>query len=115
MRLSGHSGRVFDKEKKKDGQLDGTLIPVDFVKAGPVRAGNFYSVLICAMPAGVILTCVIDCCHGGSVVDLPYRFTAGDDQTENQSISVIRLIGSDRDDGYREKGSLTLHPGQRAQ
>jgi hypothetical protein len=59
-----------------------TLIPVDVAKSGPIQADELYNVLFCAMPAGVTLTCVMDCCHGGSVIDLPYHFIADSDRRE---------------------------------
>jgi hypothetical protein len=67
---SGHGGRL--KRDDEDGN-DETLIPVDFEKAGQIRDRDVLKALIHPMPAGVTMTCLIDCCHGGTVLDLPYR------------------------------------------
>ncbi|CAM9590977.1 unnamed protein product [Chrysoparadoxa australica] len=73
---SGHGGSVKDQgTDEKDGK-DETLIPVDYQKTGQVRDDAIFRELVERVPAGVTLTVLMDCCHSGSILDLPYMFKA---------------------------------------
>mmetsp|Transcript_22828 Transcript_22828/g.25979 ORF Transcript_22828/g.25979 Transcript_22828/m.25979 type:complete len:336 (+) Transcript_22828:172-1179(+) len=73
---SGHGGRVRDLNGDEDDGFDETLIPVDFKRAGQIVDDDLCKELVKAMPRGVLVTSLMDCCHSGTVLDLPYRFTA---------------------------------------
>jgi hypothetical protein len=76
---SGHGGRVKDVSGDEDDGYDETLIPVDFQQSGQIVDDDLLRELVRAMPKGVLMTAVMDCCHSGTVWDLPYRFTADGD------------------------------------
>ena len=47
------------------------------------------------MPAGTALTCLMDCCHSGTVLDLPYNFVADGEHYEmeaNPDFPFLRLV-----------------------
>jgi metacaspase-1 len=49
--------------------------------------------LVKPMKAGVHVTVLMDCCHSGTALDLPYRFSADDSQMRiNQSFSMDGLM-----------------------
>lgn len=51
-------------------------MPLDYESAGQIRDDDLYLTLVGKMPRDVQLTCVMDCCHSGTVLDLPYTFVA---------------------------------------
>ncbi|KAL3895074.1 MAG: hypothetical protein SGARI_007557, partial [Bacillariaceae sp.] len=79
---SGHGGRMEDDNGDEEDGYDETLIPVDYTRSGQIRDDVVFNELVAAMPAGVTMTCLMDCCHSGSVLDLPYVFKADGEQTE---------------------------------
>lgn len=79
---SGHGGRVRDTSGDEDDGYDETLIPVDFERAGQITDDELFQNLVKPMPKGVLMTSLMDCCHSGTVLDLPYRFTADGDVME---------------------------------
>lgn len=76
---SGHGGRVVDTSGDEDDGYDETLIPVDFKRAGQITDDELFAKLVKPLPKGVLMTSLMDCCHSGTVLDLPYRFTADGD------------------------------------
>mmetsp|Transcript_29561 Transcript_29561/g.35154 ORF Transcript_29561/g.35154 Transcript_29561/m.35154 type:complete len:316 (+) Transcript_29561:196-1143(+) len=89
----GHGGRV---QNKADG-FDGTLIPIDFRTSGHISGDDILQELIKPMPSGAFVTYLMDCCHSGTVLNLPYRFTAdGDDAVRierDKNIDFDNLLG----------------------
>lgn len=53
-----------------------TLIPVDFQRAGQILDDDLYTHLVKKTQAGVTVTVLMDCCHSGSALDLPYEINA---------------------------------------
>ncbi|KAL3904128.1 MAG: hypothetical protein SGPRY_011406, partial [Prymnesium sp.] len=73
---SGHGGSVRDENgDEKDGK-DETLIPVDYQERGQLTDDVILSQLVLEVPRDATLTVVIDACHSGTVLDLPYTLIA---------------------------------------
>ena len=76
-RPSGHGGLLMPEQnflKNKNNDYDQTLIPLDHKRAGQIRDFSLFNHFVKPMAAGVTVTCIMDCCHSGSVLDLPYSF-----------------------------------------
>lgn len=96
LHYSGHGGKVRDDDGDEEDGYDETLIPVDYQSAGQIRDDDVFTTLVGAMPAGVTLTCLMDCCHSGSILDLPFKFVA-DGESEgmsfDESFDFGKLLG----------------------
>lgn len=90
---SGHGGRLEDQDGDEEDGYDETLIPVDFQSAGQIRDDDLLKYLVKPMKEGVLVTCLMDCCHSGTVLDLPYNFIA-----DGEHVSMEKNDGFDLGD-----------------
>lgn len=73
---SGHGGRQRDADGDEEDGYDETLIPVDFKSAGQIVDDDLYAHLVLKMREGVAVVALMDCCHSGTALDLPYNINA---------------------------------------
>jgi hypothetical protein len=71
---SGHGGSVPDKDNDELDRRDETIIPLDYLKMGQMTDDELRVRLIDKLPPGVKLTCLFDCCHAGTILDLKYGY-----------------------------------------
>lgn len=71
---SGHGGSQRDDSGDEVDGKDETICPVDYAKAGVIVDDDLHAMLVAGLPEGVRLTAIMDCCHSGSVFDLPYSY-----------------------------------------
>jgi len=83
---SGHGGYVTDDSgDEKDGR-DETLVPLDFKSAGQISDDLVFKELVLPVSEGVTLCCVMDCCHSGTVLDLPFEIKASSELDSSSSM-----------------------------
>jgi hypothetical protein len=70
---SGHGGQVKDTSGDEESGKDDTLIPCDFQHAGQIIDDELHAHIVGPLPAGVRLWVILDCCHSGTALDLPYK------------------------------------------
>jgi len=73
---SGHGGRVVDTSGDEADGYDETLIPLDFQRAGQILDDDLYKRLVTKMGKGVTVVVLMDSCHSGTALDLPYEINA---------------------------------------
>lgn len=84
---SGHGTKIRDDDfnEEEDG-YDEALVPVDYKQSGVIRDDDLYEILIADLADGVHMVSLMDCCHSGTILDLPYIFK-GDGQMQEVSES----------------------------
>ncbi|KAI8622664.1 peptidase C14, caspase domain-containing protein [Chytriomyces sp. MP71] len=73
MHYSGHGGQVKIKSDQRD-----TLIPLDYETKGQIDSDLLHRCLVRTLPLGVKLTVILDCCHSGTMLELPYTYRPDD-------------------------------------
>lgn len=91
---SGHGGLLYPEAndfKAKYKGYDETIYPVDHSYSGQIHDFSLFRHFVQPMRAGVTVTVVMDCCHCGSVLELPYSFqpTAGGVIQMRQSMDAL--------------------------
>lgn len=64
--------------KHSNKEYDETLYPLDHERSGHIRDFSLFNHFVKPMPAGVTVTAVIDACHSGAVLELPYSYRPSD-------------------------------------
>ncbi|GAA5826334.1 hypothetical protein JCM5353_003797 [Sporobolomyces roseus] len=72
---SGHGGTTKDLDGDEDDGNDETIYPVDFKQAGMIVDDEMNAIMVQSLPQGCRLTAIMDCCHSGSALDLPYIYS----------------------------------------
>lgn len=96
---SGHGSYVSDVNgDEKDGK-DEVICPVDFNTSGFIIDDYIYSDLICKLPKEANLFCLMDCCHSGTICDLPYIYDTAltTNNSNNKHVANIYSISGCKD------------------
>lgn len=81
--FSGHGGQTVDRSNDESDGMDETIFPVDYQKAGQIvddvnflslTCQELHDIMVKPLDEGVRLTAIFDCCHSGTVLDLPYTY-----------------------------------------
>ncbi|KAK3002143.1 hypothetical protein RJ639_022324, partial [Escallonia herrerae] len=69
---SGHGSQQRDLDGDEMDGYDETLWPVDHETAGPLLDDEINAIIVRPLPHGAKLHAIIDSCHSGTVLDLPF-------------------------------------------
>jgi hypothetical protein len=67
---------------------DETILPTDFKKAGVIVDDDLNAMMVRPLAPGVTLHALIDACHSGTAMDLPYRAQVGSNGRFNWKVGA---------------------------
>jgi hypothetical protein len=73
---AGHGASIEDENGDESDGKDEALCPVDYEENGMIPDDFLNDHIVKSLPVGCRLTAIFDCCHSGSIMDLPYKYSA---------------------------------------
>jgi len=73
--FSGHGTQIESKYSDEADGKDEALCPTDYKESGFLVDNEIYDLAVNSLQSGVKLTIILDCCHSGTAVDLPFIWT----------------------------------------
>jgi hypothetical protein len=101
LHYSGHGGQIRDVDGIHGGTgMDDTIVPIDFEQNGQISSTLLHEHLVTRMAPNCTLFILMDCCHSGSAVELPYVYRS-DSEGEISLVDNLRkgaaLVGEAQD------------------
>lgn len=96
LHYSGHGGQVPSTGEYRASGFDDTIVPVDFERGGQIPSGVLHRTLVTTLPPNSTLFVLLDCCHSGSAIELPYVYRSDEDGNVSLLDNVqagMRLVG----------------------
>jgi hypothetical protein len=72
---AGHGVAVADQSGDEVDGFDEALLPIDFMIGGEISDDEIFRLLIIPLPKNVVVTALFDCCHSGTILDLPFEYS----------------------------------------
>jgi Caspase domain len=81
--FAGHGVSVEDTSGDESDGYDEAMMPCDYLASGegeeegaePIIDDDIFRLLLIPMPKNVHVTAIVDCCHSGTILDLPFDYT----------------------------------------
>lgn len=81
--FSGHGTQIKSKYSDEADGKDEALCPTDYKDDGFLVDNELYDLAVNGLQSGVKLTLILDCCHSGTAVDLPFIWSGSSWDTES--------------------------------
>lgn len=90
--FSGHGGQQRDTTGMEVDGYNETLIPVDYERKGQISDDVLWGSLVYRLPEGARITALMDMCHSGTGLDLPYDYNV-DTRSWKEDINPAHSAG----------------------
>lgn len=102
LHYSGHGTRVKDLNGDEKDRMDEVICPVD---SKFIVDDELHKLLVENLAEGAKVRVILDCCHGGSGIDLKYRWNLNDHSCIENSAIQCQQAGCERKDVIMISGS----------
>jgi len=97
--FSGHGAQQLDPTYAEEDGYDETILPTDFDHAGMIVDDEIFDTICAPLPSGAKLTAVMDCCHSGTGMDVPFAW------------DIEHYRWTEEDNPFHSAGDVTLLSG----
>lgn len=92
LHYSGHGTYVTDYGNDEDDNKDEALVPLDYQENGLILDDLIHD-YFAYLPKSVKCVCLFDCCHSGTMMDLPYRYKNAEKyEIENKNSNILANV-----------------------
>jgi len=84
-------GQVRDSSGQRPTGLLDTIVPYDFESRGQIDSDILHQHLVSNLPPNSTLFVILDCCHSGSALELPFIYRSDDDGNVNMVDNVKQV------------------------
>jgi len=95
LHYSGHGTKVRDESGDEDDGYDEALVPMDYDEEGLIMDDDLFEIIIEPLADGVHMFSLMDCCHSGTILDLPYIFKPNKDGSMPDTMKLDDTINLD--------------------
>jgi metacaspase-1 len=88
---AGHGINVEDQSGDEPDGYDEALMPVDYMSAGEIIDDEIFRLLLIPMPKNVTVTALFDCCHSGTILDLPFEYSIDKPECDYDSVKFPHM------------------------
>jgi len=92
LHYSGHGSRAWDRQGDEPDRFDETIVPIDMKDITDDELNNLF---LKRLRRGVKVFAVVDACHSGTAMDLPYNYRFEGSHARTAFKGGVREVGSD--------------------